>query len=202
MGFINLIVDWDDEDDNIFEPERRFSGVFNTFVNQSCVKKNKNLFKLAFRFDAFPETSALLETRTHKKFYFQHYRKTKMLQVIVFWLNHEIKMLWDVLFRLNHEIKMPRNWFFFLKKTQNYNAAKISCLEVTRYLKAFYVFVICFAILVHPIDKGGWCNVDIMLFLCLRQWNSILSTLFWPPSPVDISCITKHEKYMPRKFYY
>ena len=113
MGFINLVVDSDDEDDNIFEPERSFSGVFNTFVNQCCVKKNKNLFNLAFRFDAFPETSALLETRAHKKFYFQHYRKTKMLQVIVFWSNHEIKMLWDVLFRLNHEIKMPRNWFFF-----------------------------------------------------------------------------------------
>ena len=116
MGFINLVVDSDDEDDNIFEPERSFSGVFNTFVSQCCVKENENLFNLAFRFDAFPETSALLETRAHKKFYFQHYCKTKMLQVIVFWSNHEIKMLWDVLFRLNHEIKMPRNWFFFKKK--------------------------------------------------------------------------------------
>ena len=36
LGFINPVLDSDDKDDNIFEPES-FFGVFNTFVNQCCV---------------------------------------------------------------------------------------------------------------------------------------------------------------------
>ena len=39
LWFINPVVDWDDEEDKILELERSFSGVFNTFVNQWCVKK-------------------------------------------------------------------------------------------------------------------------------------------------------------------
>ena len=38
LWFINPVVDWDDEEDKILELERSFSGVFNTFVNQWCVK--------------------------------------------------------------------------------------------------------------------------------------------------------------------
>ena len=34
MGFINPVVGSDDEDDDIFEPERSFSGVCNRLVNQ------------------------------------------------------------------------------------------------------------------------------------------------------------------------
>ena len=70
LGFVNPVVDSNDEDDDIFEPERSFSSVFNTFVNQWCVKKDKNVFKFAFRFHAFPEISEMLETEAHKKFHF------------------------------------------------------------------------------------------------------------------------------------
>ena len=34
LEFINQVVDSDDEDDGIFEPEIRFSIVFNTFMSQ------------------------------------------------------------------------------------------------------------------------------------------------------------------------
>ena len=69
MGFINLAVHSDDEDDNILELEKAFFGIFNTFVNQWCVKKDKNVFKLAFRFHAFPQIPEMLETDTHKNIY-------------------------------------------------------------------------------------------------------------------------------------
>ena len=36
LWFINPTVDSDDEDDDVFEPEKSFSGVVNTFVNQWC----------------------------------------------------------------------------------------------------------------------------------------------------------------------
>ena len=52
LEFINLVVDSDEEDDNILEPES-FFGVFNTFVNQWCVKKVKHVFKLGVRVHAF-----------------------------------------------------------------------------------------------------------------------------------------------------
>ena len=39
MRFVNPVVDSGDKDDNIFEPERSFSGVCNTFMNQWCVEK-------------------------------------------------------------------------------------------------------------------------------------------------------------------
>ena len=78
LEFINPVVDSDDEDDDIFEPERSFSGVFNAFVNQWYVKKVKNVIKVAFRFHAFRKIPEMLETYAHKKFNFQHYHKTKM----------------------------------------------------------------------------------------------------------------------------
>ena len=43
-------------------------------MNQWCVKKDKNAFKLAFRFHAFPENPEMLETLAHKKFNFQHFK--------------------------------------------------------------------------------------------------------------------------------
>ena len=72
-------------------------------------KKDKNVFKLAFRFPAFPEIPETLETQTHTKLNFQNHRGTKMLQIIVFWSTSEIKIPRNVVFRLDHEIKMPRN---------------------------------------------------------------------------------------------
>ena len=76
-SFINPVVDSDDEDDNIFQSERSFSAVFNTFVNQWCVKKDKNVFKLIFRFyHGFPKIPEVLETYAYKKFKFQRYRDT------------------------------------------------------------------------------------------------------------------------------
>ena len=59
----NQVVDSYDEDDDIFETEKSFSGFFNTFVSQWCVK---NVFKLAFRFHVFPEIPEMLEV-THLK---------------------------------------------------------------------------------------------------------------------------------------
>ena len=53
LRFVDPVLDSNDEDGNIFEPERSFSCVFNTFVTQSCVKKDKNLFKATFRFLLF-----------------------------------------------------------------------------------------------------------------------------------------------------
>ena len=47
----------------------------------------------------------MLETQAHKKCYFQHYRETKMSQIIVFWSNREIKITRNVVFRLNNEIQ-------------------------------------------------------------------------------------------------
>ena len=67
-------------------------------------KKDKNVFKLAFRFHAFLEIPEILETHVHRKFDFQYYREAKMSQIIVFWYNRKIKMLRNVAFRLTHEI--------------------------------------------------------------------------------------------------
>ena len=106
LGFVNPVVDSDDEDDDIFEPERRFSGAFNSFANQWYVKKDKNAFKLAFRFHAFPAVPILWENQAHKKFIFQHYGETYISQIIVLWSNGDIKMQRNVVFRLKREIKM------------------------------------------------------------------------------------------------
>ena len=49
LGFINPVVDSDDEDHDIFEPERSFAGVFNTFfffssfLSKWCVEKDRNV---------------------------------------------------------------------------------------------------------------------------------------------------------------
>ena len=40
LGFINLVVDSDDKNDDIFEPKRSLSGACNTSVNHICVKKD------------------------------------------------------------------------------------------------------------------------------------------------------------------
>ena len=46
LEFVNPFVDSEDEDDDIFEPERSSSGVSNIFVNQLCVKKIKMYLSL------------------------------------------------------------------------------------------------------------------------------------------------------------
>ena len=55
FAFLELSWNSNDENDNIFEPERSFSGVCNTFVNEWCVKSDKNVIKLAFRLLLFPK---------------------------------------------------------------------------------------------------------------------------------------------------
>ena len=69
LGFINQVVDSDAMKITIFffEPERGFSDVFNNSVNQSFVKKDKNIFKLIYIF---------------KNAFRFHYRETKMAQII------------------------------------------------------------------------------------------------------------------------
>ena len=57
----------DEDNDFFFEPERGFSDVFNNSVNQSFVKKDKNIFKLIYIF---------------KNAFRFHYRETKMAQII------------------------------------------------------------------------------------------------------------------------
>ena len=69
MGFSNLVVDSDDEDDDIFKPDRRFSDVFNEFnnsMNQGFAKKDKNVFKLALLFS--PEILKYLKLTHREKF--------------------------------------------------------------------------------------------------------------------------------------
>ena len=96
-------------------------------MNQWCIKKDKNVFKLAFIFHAFPEIPEMLETYAHKKHNFQHYCETMMSQIIVFWSNREIKMPQNVVFRPDCGVKIPRN-SKIVKKTRE-NAAKILCRE-------------------------------------------------------------------------
>lgn len=57
----------DDEDGNIFESERSFPGVFNTFVNQRSVKKIKTYFSLHSGSMHFSKFLKLLDTHAHKK---------------------------------------------------------------------------------------------------------------------------------------
>ena len=44
LGVVNPVVDSDFGDNGIFHQERSLSGVFNTFLNHWCVKKDKNIF--------------------------------------------------------------------------------------------------------------------------------------------------------------
>ena len=57
LCFVFLELSWNSDDENydIFEPGRSFSGVFYTFLNQWCVKNDENVFKLAFRLLIFPK---------------------------------------------------------------------------------------------------------------------------------------------------
>ena len=67
----------DDEDgDDIFKPERRFSHVFKTFVNYGCAKIDIRV--LVFKFLAFLEIPEILETHAHKKVNLQHNCKIKL----------------------------------------------------------------------------------------------------------------------------
>ena len=55
-----------DDESHIFEPERSFFGVFNTFGNQWRVKNDANILKSAFSLLIFPK-SGILETHALKK---------------------------------------------------------------------------------------------------------------------------------------
>ena len=99
MGSVNPILDSNDEDGDIFKPERRFSDAFNT-VNVR--KKIKMYFKFAFKFLGFPNIPETLDTHAHKKLNLQHNCEIKCNCKI----NYETK---NIVFRLNYEIKIPRN---------------------------------------------------------------------------------------------
>ena len=71
--------------------KRSFSGVFNIYVNQWCVKHDENLFT-CISAPTFPKIREIFVTHA-KKCNFKHSCKTKMLQIIVFWSNHKIKIL-------------------------------------------------------------------------------------------------------------
>ena len=96
-------------------------------MNQWCVIKSKKVFKLAFRFHAFPNIPQIFKTHAHK-FSFQHYCKTKMSQMI-FSSNHEIEMPWNVV--LNHEIIMPQNSKVVQKSCEIKLPGKIFALKCT-----------------------------------------------------------------------
>ena len=49
----------------IFRTRQKFSGVFNTLVNEWCVKKKKNVFNVFIH--AFPEIPEMLGTHAFKK---------------------------------------------------------------------------------------------------------------------------------------
>ena len=55
FDFLESSSNPDHENDDIFESERGFSGVFNSFMNQWCLKNDKNVFKLVSRFLLFPK---------------------------------------------------------------------------------------------------------------------------------------------------
>ena len=97
----------DDEDGDIFESERSFPSVFNTFVNQRCVKKIKTYLSLHSGSMLFSKFLKFLDTHAHKKNNkFEHYGEIKTLTIILYWSNHIIKMTRNVVFKLNYEIKM------------------------------------------------------------------------------------------------
>lgn len=50
LGFINPVLESGYEDDGILEPQRSFSGVFETFVNQWYVKTDENIVNIALDF--------------------------------------------------------------------------------------------------------------------------------------------------------
>ena len=75
FAFLDLSWNSDDENDNIFESERSFSGVFNTFVKW-CVKNDKNVFNLAY-IPTFSEIPEMLETHAQKKSMFNTTAKLK-----------------------------------------------------------------------------------------------------------------------------
>lgn len=82
MGFLNSVVDSNDEDDNISKPERRF---LLPLMLLMC-KNDKNTFKFAF-----PESPEILETHAQKTFNLQHNCEIKMPRIMVFWSDREIK---------------------------------------------------------------------------------------------------------------
>ena len=75
FAFLDLSWNSDDANDNIFESERSFSGVFNTFVKW-CVKNDKNVFNLAY-IPTFSEIPEMLETHAQKKSMFNTTAKLK-----------------------------------------------------------------------------------------------------------------------------
>ena len=48
FAFLELSWNSDGKNDAIFEPQKSFFGVFNTLLNQWCVKNDKNVFNFAY----------------------------------------------------------------------------------------------------------------------------------------------------------
>ena len=96
--------------------ESGFTNASETYVNEYCIKKDKNWFKFLFKFHDFPEIPKMLQTHALEKFTFQCYREIEMSRNVVFLSKQEIKMLQNIVFWSNREINMLRNILFGLKR--------------------------------------------------------------------------------------
>ena len=99
-------------------------------MNSGCAT---NVFKLAFRFLVFPKIPEILETLAHKKSNLQHYRKIKMLWIVVFWSDCETEAPQNIILGLNR--KMPQYSKIIQKNSEfkmqwKFNVAKNSCLAI------------------------------------------------------------------------
>ena len=86
LGFVNTVLDSDYKDDNILEPKRSLSFFTPPLIHKNIqillrisgsVKKDKYVFKLGFRFQAFLEIPKMLETHAHKSSIFNTPAKLK-----------------------------------------------------------------------------------------------------------------------------
>ena len=95
LGFANPVLDSDYEGNDILEPKRSYSGVFNTFVNQWRAKKTKLYLSLHLGSILFPKflkcwklmhiKNSILNTNAKLKYqklqYFGQTAKLKCLEI-------------------------------------------------------------------------------------------------------------------------
>ena len=87
-------IDNDDNDDEIFEPERNFSDVFSNFPYEL----------------SFPLYNGLIYClRSQKRVKNTSFWNKQVISIFIFYLDREIKMQLNLYFCLNRKIKMQRN---------------------------------------------------------------------------------------------
>ena len=110
----------DDDDDEVFEPERNFSDVFSNFTYElSFLLYNVLIYCL----------------RSQKRVKNAPFWNKQVISILNFYLDREIKMQLNLYFCLTREIKMPGNAILTkktakLKWLRNFHAAKFSCNKV------------------------------------------------------------------------